>query len=190
MRERLRRVAVVGTSGCGKTTFARALGARLGVPHVELDTLYWGPGWTPVPAELFRERVEAATSAPAWVSDGNYSAVRDLVWQRATALVWLDYPFRVVFSRAVARTLTRIWSQQELFAGNRESLRGILDPEWIPWWVLRTYRRRRREYPVLLARRECGHLFVNVLRDPREAEEFLARLAPDQGNPTDLPGLS
>ncbi|HKJ24570.1 MAG TPA: adenylate kinase [Myxococcota bacterium] len=173
---RLERVVVVGTSGSGKTTFARSLGRVLGVPHVELDALYWGPRWTPAPAEEFLSRVRAAVAEPAWVVDGNYSAARDLVWGRATTLVWLDYPFTLVYPRAVWRTLRRIVTREPLFGGNRESF-AITDPEWIPWWVLRTFWRRRREYPRLLARPEFAHLQVLELGRPSEADALLRSLA-------------
>ena len=89
----LRRVAVVGTSCAGKTTFAAALAAQLQVPHIELDALHWRAGWVPAPGEVFRQAVATAVAAERWVSDGNYGVVRDLVWGRATAVVWLDYPF-------------------------------------------------------------------------------------------------
>ncbi len=166
------RVVVVGTSCSGKTTFARALGQRLGVPHTELDTLYWGPEWTPVPADRFRERVEAVVAEPAWIVDGNYSAVRDLVWERATTLVWLDLSFARIFSRAVGRTFRRIVTREPLFAGNRESF-AIADPEWIPWWVLRTFWRRRRKYPHLLAQPRFAHLEIHRLGRPDAVERFL-----------------
>lgn len=167
------RVAVVGTSCSGKTTFARRLSRALDVPHVELDALYWGPGWSPAPPEDFRASVRDAISAPAWVADGNYSAVRDLVWSRATAVVWLDLPLRVVFPRALGRTLRRAITREELFGGNRESLRGITARDWIPWWVLRTFRDRRRRYEELLGRPEFSHLQVLRLTRPAEADAVL-----------------
>jgi adenylate kinase family enzyme len=177
MPDELRRVAVVGTSGAGKTTFACSLAQRLGASHVELDALYWGPRWTPRPAAAFRRQVAEALAEPSWVCDGNYSVVRDLVWGRATALVWLDYSFARIFTRAVVRTLRRTATQEELFAGNRESLRSLLDPDWIPWWVIRTFRRRRREVPALLHSPEFTHLRAIVFRRPREADLFLLDLA-------------
>jgi len=72
----MRRFVVVGSSsGAGKTTFARALAARLALPHIELDALHWQQtGWELPEREVFRERVDRATSAEAWVLDGNYSA--------------------------------------------------------------------------------------------------------------------
>jgi adenylate kinase family enzyme len=172
----LSRVAIVGTSCTGKTTLARSLSRVLGTPHVELDALYWGPSWTPVPREEFQSRVRAAVAAPSWIIDGNYSAVRDLVWGGATALVWLNYPFSLVFPRAVRRTLRRIRTREALFAGNRESF-AIADPEWIPWWVLRTFWRRRREYPLLLRQPSFAHLQVLEFRRPRQADRFLSSCA-------------
>lgn len=87
-----RRIAVVGTTGSGKTTTARRLAAALKVPHVELDALYWQPEWTETPVEPFRRLVSEALSADGWVVDGNYGKVRDIVLARAESVVWLDFP--------------------------------------------------------------------------------------------------
>jgi adenylate kinase family enzyme len=152
------------------------LSRALGTPHTELDVLYWGPNWTPASPDAFRARVQAAVAAPTWVVDGNYSVVRDLVWGRATALIWLNYPFHLVFPRAIRRTLQRIVTQERLFAGNRETF-AITDPEWIPWWVLRTFWRRRREYPILLRQPAFAHLHVLEFTRPRQARRFLSSCA-------------
>lgn len=167
---------VVGTSCAGKTTLARGLSRALGVPHVELDALYWGPRWTPAPDGVFRARVAEASAAAAWVIDGNYSSVRELVWPRATALIWLDLPFRVVFTRAVLRTLGRFATREPLWAGNRETL-AIADPDWIPWWVLRTFRHRRRDMAHSLREPRHAHLWVEVLRSGRAAQRFVRALS-------------
>jgi hypothetical protein len=88
------RIVVIGTSGAGKTTLARRIAALLGMPHIELDAVNWQSGWrdlTRHDPEEFVRRVAEAIRAEAWVLDGNYGPVRDMVWQRATHLVWLDY---------------------------------------------------------------------------------------------------
>lgn len=167
------RVLVVGTSGCGKTTFATSLSSQLNVPHVELDALYWGPNWTPFSVDTFRANISDALAGQVWVCDGNYGSVRELVWARANTLIWLDYPFPLVFYRAVMRTVTRLVTRKELFGGNRESWRLIFGPDWIPWWVLRTFRRRRREYPALVDSSVGRHLEVIRFAKPREADAFL-----------------
>jgi len=167
------RIVVVGTSCSGKTTFARSLAEKLGRQHIELDALYWGPGWSPNPE--FTDLVRAALEGETWIIDGNYSRVRDHIWERATALVWLNYAFPVVFGRALARTVRRMVSGEPLFAGNRESFRGaFLSRDGIPWWVIRTYRRRRREYPALLREPRFGHLAVLELRCQADAMALLA----------------
>ena len=84
------RIVVVGISGSGKSSLATALARMLDCPHVELDALHWGPQWSERSAEEFRALAEAAVSGSRWVVDGNYQAVRDIVWPRAQLVVWLN----------------------------------------------------------------------------------------------------
>ena len=76
----VRRVSVVENSGSGKSTLAKSLGLVLGVPHLELDAVFHQPGWVPLPDDEFRRAVAADVAADGWVTDGNYSVVRPLVW--------------------------------------------------------------------------------------------------------------
>lgn len=182
----LRRIAVVGTSGSGKTTLAHQLALRLGIPHVELDAIHWGPNWTPAPLEIFRERTAEALAGDAWTVDGNYSAVRGIVWRRADTVVWLDYPLPVVMSRVTRRTLRRFLKREELWNGNRERFQeAVLSRDSIILWALRTYRRRQKEYPLLLSLPEHAHLNVVHLQSSRITREWLESVvAPDDQRPT------
>src|SRR6476620_10527030 len=103
------RIVVIGTSCSGKSTLAKAIAERLGVKHVELDALHWEPNWVEASHEETRRRADLALGADeSWVVDGNYGYTRDIVWTRAQMVVWLDYPFLLVLSRAVRRTLRRM----------------------------------------------------------------------------------
>jgi adenylate kinase family enzyme len=173
----LSRTVVVGTSCSGKTTFARRLAARLGVPAIELDALHWLPDWQERDPAGFLALVEQATAAPAWVADGNYGRARSLLWPRASAVVWLNYPFPIVAARALRRTVVRGIAREELWSGNRESLlMAFLSRRSILWWVLTTYRRRRREYRALFDQPPWPHLALIELPHPRAAARCLADL--------------
>ncbi len=114
------------------------------------------------------------TQADAWVSCGNYSYLLDIVWARADTVVWLNYSFPVVWSRALKRTIGRLISGETLWAGNRESLAGaFLSRDSILLWVMQTYHRRRREYVQRLASPEHESLRKIQFRRPTEAESFL-----------------
>lgn len=174
----MRRIVVVGTTGSGKTTFAAHLAGRLGVPHVELDALHWEANWMEADLGRFRERVTRAVSDDAWVIDGNYHVVRDLVWPRADTLVWLDYRLSIILWRLVRRTARRVFTREELWNGNRERfLTQVASRDSILLWALRTYRRRRRNTPRLLAQREHAHLRVVRLPTPRAASRWFAGVA-------------
>jgi adenylate kinase family enzyme len=171
------RVSVVGTSCSGKTTLARRISQACAIPHFELDAIHWGPNWTELNPEAFRLAVAQATSGEAWVIDGNYHVVRDIVWGRATHVAWLNLPFTRVFWQALTRTVKRVTTRQELWAGNRETIRQVIfDHESILWWVLRTYHRRRREYPQLFQEPQNAHLKVYELRNAAQTQAMLDEL--------------
>ena len=177
-----RRIVVVGTTGSGKTTLAGQLAQRLGCPHVELDALHWEPNWTPAPEERFRARVSEALSGDAWVTDGNYSKVRDIAWGRAELLVWLDCALAVNLWRLFWRALRRSIKREELWSGNRETLRKqFLSRDSLFLWALKTYRRRKREYSTLPSRPEYAHLQIVRLRSPRKTQAWLSALDRGRG---------
>jgi adenylate kinase family enzyme len=126
----MRRVSIVGNSGSGKSTIGRALAAKLGVPYVELDAIFHQPNWVELPVDEFRARVSEAAAGDGWVIDGNYNAVRLLVWERADTVVWLDYERSVVMRQVVTRTFRRAVRREELWNGNREPFRNFF--RWKP----------------------------------------------------------
>jgi hypothetical protein len=144
-----------------------------------LDALHWGPNWTEEPDEVFRERtLRALAGRQSWTVDGNYQAVRDIVWPRADTVVWLDFSLPLILWRLTRRTFGRAVLDEEIWHGNKENLKThLFTKDSLYWWVLTTYRRRRREYPVLLRKPEYAHLTQIRLRSAREANRWLASVA-------------
>jgi adenylate kinase family enzyme len=161
-----RRICVIGTSGCGKTYVAEALAGILGVPYINNDAIIWRPKWQPAPPEERWASVDAATRQESWTFDGNLAAQHPedmLVLERCDSIVWLDLPRWQVWSQVVRRTLMRIVQRDELWHGNRESLRMMFSRDSIIWWSVKTYRKRRELYTALFA-------------DPRYADRVRVRL--------------
>jgi adenylate kinase family enzyme len=168
---------VVGNSGSGKSTLARKLAASLGVPHLELDSVYHQPGWEPLPRDEFRRLVAARASEDGWVIDGNYSAVRPIIWDRADTVVWLDLPKWTVMRQVSWRTLRRAVTKQELWNGNRERLGNFLS--WIPEesiisWAWHNHANYRTRYGAAAADPANAHLTFIRLTSRGEVARFLA----------------
>src|SRR5262245_7866572 len=168
----LNRIAVVGTTGSGKSTFSRRLSGALSLPHIELDALSWKRNWEQTTDEEFFSAVSSAVSQPRWIVDGNYSRARHIIWSRATTLIWLDYPLRRTFPRLLWRTVRRIWTQEEIFNGNRETFsEAFLSRKSILLWALQSAPRHTVDYPQALAS-EFSHLCVHRFKCPADAERF------------------
>jgi adenylate kinase family enzyme len=166
------KIAVVGTTGSGKTTVAKRLAEHYGSPHIELDALHWGPNWSEPTGEEFRARVEAALDENGWVVDGHYGGkLGDLVLRQADLVVWLDPSLATILRRLWERTVRRIREGDELWGGNRETWRGaFLSRNSLLVWALQTHFRRRRTMAAALA-----ELHSVRLRSPVEADTWLER---------------
>lgn len=170
----MRRVAVFGTTGSGKSWLAERVASQAGLRVIELDALYWGRNWQPAPLELFRHRVERETVGDGWIVVGNYAQVRDLVWRPADTLIWLDLSLPLVMSRLVRRTVKRVATGEELWGtGNRETIANtFFSHDSILLWALKTHRLNRERFA-----RECQGLSEDKrivrLQNSREIETFL-----------------
>ncbi|AUS99496.1 adenylate kinase [Nostoc sp. CENA543] len=168
------KIAIVGTTGSGKTTLARKIAQQLQVIHIELDALHWEKNWTVAADEVFRERVTQALSGDRWVVDGNYSQVRDIIWSQADTILFLDYSFWLVMGRLLRRTLRRSWLQEELWNGNREDFKlSFFSQDSIILWMLRTHHQNRKKYPLLFQQPKYSHLSVVHLKFPQMTDEWL-----------------
>src|SRR3954447_25065055 len=101
------RIVIFGATGSGKSTLADRLGETLGLPVMHLDNIRHEHGWDSVPWDEMRARIEAfVTEHPqGWVSEGNYSRVREVTLSRADTLISLDVPWRTSFWRLFKRTV-------------------------------------------------------------------------------------
>ena len=172
-----------------------AVANAIGAPHLELDGVFHQADWQPLESELFRARVAEFVGGDAWVVDGNYSRVQDLVWQRADTVLWLDLPRRRIMAQLARRTLQRMLTRTELWNGNTESVRNLLslDPEvsilrWA-WTQHDKYAARYRE-----AQEDPANQHLNFVRISSRgaAARIVASLArqPPAGPPGDARGQS
>ncbi len=160
---------VLGSGGAGKSTLAREVGARLGLPVVHLDQHFWRARWVEIPRDEWVEVVRALVAEERWVMDGNYSGQIDVRLARADAVVLLDLP-RLL---CLTRVLRRWWryrgrSRPDMTPGCPEHV----SVEFLRWiW---TYPDRSRP-KVLAAVRAAGVPLVR-LRSPGSVDRWLATL--------------
>lgn len=173
------KINVIGTSGSGKSTFARALAQQLSLPYIEMDALFWKAHWTQSTDAEFLEKLERALVEPSWVLDGNYKRSTPVKWRSIDMVIWIDYSFTRTLYQAVKRALARIWTKKELWAGtgNRETFRqSFFSRESIILWTLKTYYKNRQSYQAMMASPLKNRIRFVRLRSPREAEKFIATL--------------
>jgi len=179
------RAIVIGTSCSGKTTVARRISEVCGIPHIELDALFWGPNWTESPRDEFLERVKSEVTANKWVLDGNYGYTRELTWPRATHLLWLNLPFRVVLWRSMKRTFGRMITREEMWAGNRESFRVALSRDSIIWWVITTYGRRKKRYRKMVDENQYPLLKIYEVNKGSQIDAVVSNLSEEIRSPVE-----
>lgn len=173
------KINVIGTSGTGKSTFAKKLSEDLSIPYLEMDKIFWLPNWTWPTDEAFFSNLKQALDQPTWVLDGNYTRTVPIKWEKIDLVIWLDYSFPVTLFQAVKRASLRAWTKEELWegTGNRESFRkSFFSKESIIWWTIKTHRKVRKKYEKYISDQKFEHIKFVRLRSHAEAKSFLAEL--------------
>lgn len=171
----MNRILVIGCPGAGKTTLSRALGERLKLPVVHLDTLYWRDNWHHVSREEFDRLLREALDKPLWILDGNYDRTLEIRLEHCDSVVFLDYPRIVCLWGAVRRILRNygksrpdmggccrerldfsffryIWNYRQ---DNRERILPLLAQTRVPVCTLHSRRETRRFLAEVSAQRSC-----------------------------------
>ena len=162
---------VIGSGGAGKSTLARRIGERTGLPVIHLDALYWRPGWVEAPPDEWTGTVAALLEGDRWVMDGNYGRTLEQRLRACDTVVFLDLPRLVCAWRVLARAVRyRGRSRPDMAPGC---------PERMTWDFLRwVWAYPRRSRPGVLRRLAAldGGQTVNVLRSGAQVERFVATL--------------
>lgn len=167
-----RRILIYGVTGSGKTTLARAIGERVGIPwHSADDELGWLPGWVERPTDEQRAIAADLAAGDAWVLDTAYSRWRDVVMPRVQLIVALDYRRSVSLRRLLRRTLRRVVRRELVCNGNRETLRRAVDRDSIIRWHFRTFSTKLAQIEEWVA--DPSGPPVVRLRSPAETERWL-----------------
>ena len=94
----MKRIMIIGCPGSGKSTFARALAPKVGLPLYHLDMMYWNPDRTTKPKEEFRAELRETVKLPEWIIDGNFASTLELRMEACDTVIFLDYPLEVCLS--------------------------------------------------------------------------------------------
>ena len=99
----MKKAIIIGCPGSGKSTFARALHERTGLPVYHLDMMFWNADRTIVDGEIFRERMNEVLQKEEWILDGNYGSTMELRMAACETVFFLDYPLEVCLAGVAAR---------------------------------------------------------------------------------------
>jgi adenylate kinase family enzyme len=166
---------IYGVTGSGKTTLARQISERTGLPWYAVDDMTWEPGWVTVAPEEQRRRIAAVCAKDLWILDHGYSSWLDLVLARVELIVALDYPRWLSLGRLVRRTLLRNLDHRPICNGNTESIRQTFSRDSIIAWHFRSFARKRATMRRWAADPPAGVQVVR-LTSPAATRHWLASL--------------
>lgn len=167
-----RRIVVTGMAGAGKSTFARQLSAKTGIPVIHLDIHFWKPGWVQPSDKEWRDVQSKLLAGEEWIADGNYHETLDLRLKRADTVVFLDTQWWLCAARAFVRGLRPPEGYQLPEGCEATAWRRLRDEWWLVWRVW-LGRRSERQRELAIVAQHGSHVALHVLRSKAAIREFL-----------------
>ncbi|HEX8735667.1 MAG TPA: DNA topology modulation protein [Pyrinomonadaceae bacterium] len=168
----MKKILVIGSSGAGKSTFARLLGEKTGLEVIHLDKLYWKPNWVETTdKDEWKATVQKALDGDAWIMDGNYSGTLEMRLEKCDTVIFLDMPRALCVYRILKRlAFHRPGARPDMTEGCDERF----DREFIKFieWTWNYPSRSKPKVEALLKRCENEKTIIR-LKSKREVENFL-----------------
>jgi len=169
----VRRIALLGSAGAGKSWIGRQLAELLDLPVIHLDRLYWRPGWVATPDPEWHAIQLREVEREAWIADGIQEG-------RLMPDLWLDAADTIVFMDISPLTCIRRVAKRRLDGVNGPEMPADCEPapfyRAFPRFLNFVWAYRRVVRPAVLAdlaRREERQQ-VAILRNEEDVQRFLA----------------
>ena len=167
----MERVMIIGCGGAGKSTLARALGEKTGLPVVHLDRIWWEPGnWQHIGEPEFDARLMAELEKPRWILDGNFNRTMEMRLEACDTVIYLDYPRLVCLKNWLGRVVKN-WGRHR--PDMTEGCAEWFDPEFVKWIWNFNKNNRVLNYTRIA---KSKHAKAIVLKNRKEARQFLMGL--------------
>ena len=171
--KRPEKVLIIGCAGSGKTTFSKKLSAKLGLPIVHLDQLYWQDDWTHINRPTFDSLLQVELEKPRWIIDGNFNRTLSHRLKYCDTVFYFDLPTAVCLAGATKRILSHYGSSREDMGGNCIER---FDRQKIPFYcsILTFRKEHRKDYLEMLAKAKNADVIIFTSR--RQAQQYLDSL--------------
>ena len=167
----MERIIIIGCGGAGKSTLARKLGEKTGIPVVHLDQIWWSPGnWLHLEREEFDRRLLEEVEKPRWILDGNFNRTMEVRLEKGDTVSYLDFSRMACLKSWMGRVIKN-WGHAR--ADMAEGCTEWFDPEMAKW-IWRFNRDNRKRYHALLDGLEGKQVYI--LKNRREVKRFLEEL--------------
>jgi adenylate kinase family enzyme len=174
------KINIVGTSGSGKSTFAKAIAQATGHPYLQIDKLFWLPNWTmPTDSDFAIKLKQTLSENETWILDGNYDRFHHIKWEQVDMVIWLDYSFTGTLYQVTKRSILRSIKREELWEGtnNRESFYlNFFHKDSVIWWMITTHKKMRQRYQAHMNDPKFSHIKFVRIKNRREAADLLRTL--------------
>jgi len=140
----MKKIVIIGVSGCGKTTLGKKLSKDLGIKLYDLDEFYWLENWVKRDKQEFVKLIKQAANEDSWIICGNASKYRHYFWPQADLIIWLDLPLYTLIYRGIKRGIKQYFTKEKICNGNTQNLKQLC--YLVFYWILKSYPKRKKDY--------------------------------------------
>ena len=163
----MERIMIIGCGGAGKSTLARQLGEKTGLPVIHLDKLFWRPGWVQITREEFDKLHREALMGEKWILDGNFDRTMAERIKYCDTVIYLDFS-RLTCLLGVAKRILTTYGKTRPDMG--EDCPERIDWEFLKWVWNYNKNKREKNYRLL---NESEGVETIVLKNRRAVRKFM-----------------